>query len=165
MTYGFAFNSLKNQEEFFTQSTSVADSFQIMKRGSNDWNDLQFTPAIFYSYLPYENREKKYYTSFTAGLGFDTESPVGFLGVSLFFRQNIGASLGFVFKKVNRLRGEYEEFNGNLGAPNTNGIVREQLSFDQLHESVYRPLIYFSIHFRFGKNPFVTKDTPESGGG
>ncbi len=151
VTYGFGFTSLNGQKEYYSKSMLDTMAFTITKKNENDILDLNYTPAIFVSFLPYKKYGKPFYFSPTIGLGFDTENPVVFLGLSAFYYQNIGISLGVAGQKRAFLNNRYNE----------NDIISENLDFDQLHEEKYRPLFYFSVNFRLKENPFSKKENPE----
>jgi hypothetical protein len=147
-SYGFGFTpaSLENKTFYTKQVLTDTSKFQILKSRCPSVLDLNYVPAVFFSYFPSQNFNKQWNHSLTAGLGFDLSSPVIFVGYNMMFWNNIGFSVGVVFQQQYRLKNQYSE----------NEIIPVSLEKDQLHDKVYRPNIFLSIHYRFGENPFKT---------
>jgi len=146
-TYGFGFSSAKyNGDSYVTKQLLDTSAYKIIKSTRPQIYDLNYIPAVFFSYFPTNNNEPCNY-SCTAGLGYDLSAPVIFGGFNIMYRYNIGLSLGVVFQQQYRLKGQYNE----------NDIISVPLDINQLHDKIYRPNIYLAVHFRFGENPFKTK--------
>jgi len=149
-TYGFGFTSQRLESPAF-HSKQIPDTniFQILKSRRADYFDLNYVPAIFFSYFPSQNFNSCWNHSLSAGLGFGlnlSSAPIVFLGYNAMFYNNIGFSLGIAFHQQYRLKSQYDEFD----------ILSSVLDKDQLHDKVYRPNLFFAINFRFGENPFKT---------
>lgn len=144
-TYGFSFLFLDlGKKNFVSQPIDDSDKYTIEEKNNRSAGDLEYIPAIFLSYFPLYSSSQVLNHSLTGGLGFDGASPVVMLGYSLIYRHNIGFSTGLAFHQQQGLKGEYRE----------NQVISSDLSFDQLHDPVYRPNLFFSVQFRLGKNPF-----------
>jgi len=150
--FGFTFKALEGAT-YYTKQVPDTSVFQILKTSDPEPLDLNYIPAIFFSFIPSQRFNKCLSQSLTAGLGFDLTSPVVFLGYSLLFWHNIGLSAGLAFQQQQRLKSQYKE----------NEIIGSELDKDQLHDDVYRPNLFISVNFRFGDNPFKSNkpDTKE----
>lgn len=104
-----------------------------------------FLPSIFFSWLPNDISNDGFSFSWTGGLGFnDLEAPTVFLGGSVFYYYNLSLNFGIVAHKQHFLIGKYSEGQ----------ILKENMSFDQLHDEFYSFNPFLSLSFRFGKNIF-----------
>jgi uncharacterized small protein (DUF1192 family) len=146
-SYGFGFtSSFLEGSTYYTKQVPDSAIFQILKSNKTSRLDLNYIPAVFFSYCPAERFNKFSNLSWTAGLGFDLSSPVVFFGGSLMIWQNIGLSLGVAFQQEYRLKDQYSESE----------FIKVSLDKEQLHDKIYRPNIFLSVNFRFGENPFKT---------
>ena len=144
-TYGFGFTSQKQDNAtYYTKQIPDTSVHQILRARDADILDLNYVPAIFFSYFPSQRFNSCWNHSLTAGLGVDLSAPVVFFGYNGLFYNNIGFSTGIAFQQQNRLKSIYSE----------NEIIAISLDKDQLHDRVYRPNFFISIHFRFGESPF-----------
>lgn len=152
INYGFAFTSRALEPKKYFLEDLGADSFKINKKKKYDILDLRFTPAIFFSYFLNKNLNKNFNHSLTGGLGFNTQTPVVFLGYNAMYNQNVGISFGLGFYEQQKLLGKYKE----------NQILKEPLDEEQLYETlIFRPNLFLSFNFRFADNPFkATNPTP-----
>lgn len=151
-TYGFGFtpqNNLFSNENhtFFTQQVPDSTFYNIKRSRDPSLIDLNYVPAIFFSYIPSQNYNKTWNHSATGGLGIDLEAPVVFIGYNLLFRTNLGISLGAAFQQQNRLKPQYSEGQR----------VSMNLDENQLHDRVYRPNLFIAVNFRLGESPFKGK--------
>lgn len=152
-TYGFGFTSSKLEgSNYFTKQVPDTTVFEILKARDNKYLDLNYVPAVFFSYFPKQNFNDCWNHSLTAGLGFDLSAPVVFFGYSGLFYHNIGISAGVAFQQQYRLKDQYSE----------NEILSLTLDKDQLHDKIYRPNVFVSINFRFGENPFKSNTEEDS---
>lgn len=148
MSYGFGFCSSVLQLRTYHINQIGENQFQIKKDRKNDVFDLNYIPAIFYSFMPSSKFNRKTNFSVTSGLGFDLSAPVVFFGGGFMIYQNIGISAGLAFQQQFKIKPQYSE----------NEILKTTLDREQLHDKIYRPNIFISINFRFDKNPFNGKD-------
>lgn len=79
------------------------------------------------------------FNSLSAGVGF-----------SFLVGQNLALGTGVMFTQKDILKEEYKDDGTE--------VVKENLSFEQLHDKLWMPELYFTIGFRFDKNPFAGKD-------
>jgi len=146
-TYGFGFtSSALGGNTYYSKQMPDTTLYKILKSNNTGNLDLNYIPAIFFSYFPTQNFNKCWNHSLTAGLGFDLSAPVVFFGYNGMFWQNLGFSLGVAFQQQYRLKNQYTE----------NEIIKSDLTIDQLHDKVYRPNLFVAVNFRFGENPFKT---------
>ena len=147
MSYGFVFSSKKLEPEQYYTESNGENSFEIKKKNKAELLDLRYTPTLFWSYFFDKNLNDNWNHSVTAGLGFNTSTPVVACGYNLMFRHNIGISIGACFYEQQKLNGKYSEGQ----------IITENLDNDQLYEKNFRPNLFFGINFRLGDNPFESK--------
>ena len=149
-TYGFGFtSSALERPTYFAKQVPDTNVFQILKARNPNVLDLNYVPAVFFSFFPSQNFNKTWNHSLSAGLGFDLTAPVVFLGFNTMFWHNIGISTGIAFQQQYRLKDQYSE----------DEIISQTLDKDQLHDRVYSPNLFFSVNFRLGENPFEKKQT------
>lgn len=147
-SYGFGFSSAKyNGDSYVTKQLQDTVLYQIIKSRRAQIYDLNYIPAVFFSFFPSSENTCGWNCSYSAGLGYDLAAPVVFAGFNVMYKYNIGLSLGFVFQQQYRLKDQYSE----------NQIISVSLDQSQLHDKIYRPNIYLAVHFRFGENPFKAK--------
>jgi hypothetical protein len=152
-TYGFGFTSQRLESPtYFAKQIPDTAAFQIIKSNQADVWDLNYVPAIFFSYFPSQNFNSCWNHSLTAGLGFGlnlSAAPIVFFGYNGMFYNNIGFSTGVAFHQQHRIKSQYSE----------NDIITTTLDKDQLHDKIFRPNFFVSINFRFGENPFKPKNS------
>lgn len=150
LSYGFGFTSKKLEPtRYFTEELGT-DSFRISKKQKYNLLDLRFIPSVFISYFLDRNLNKSFNHSITAGLGFNTQTPVIFIGYNLMWHHNIGMSAGLSFYEQQKLLGQYKEGQ----------ILKQTLDDSQLYEmSLFRPNIFISINLRLADNPFKSANT------
>jgi hypothetical protein len=147
-TYGFGFTSASLEGATYYSKTMPDNTIQILQARDPDALDLSYIPAVFYSYFPSQRFNKALNHSLTAGLGFDLEAPLVFLGYNVLYQHNIGFSFGLVFQQQYRLKDQYDPRE----------TISISLDKDQLHDEVYRPNFFVAVHFRFGESPFKSKE-------
>ena len=151
-TYGFGFTLQRLESRtYVTKQLPNGSAFEIVKARKPNIFDVNYVPAVFFSYFPSNKFNSRLNPSATAGLGFDLSAPVVFLCFNLMYFNNIGCSIGLAFQEQDRLKDKYAE----------DDIISDELDTDQLHDKVYRPNVFFSINFRFGESPFESKKDDE----
>ena len=133
--------------------TSAANKYTITKDNGNGpkaWENISATIDFTY---PFHGDERNYDAGITAGFGISAGLELsGHIGLSAIIGQNVIVGSGIAFMQKKKLKGQYKEGQ----------IIKENLSFDALHEKVWVPELFFTIGFRFGSNPFVKKDAADS---
>ncbi len=147
-SYGFGFMGV-DKDNYYTKQVPDTSLYKVLKAHKPKALDLKHVPAVFFSYFPSQNFNTMLNQSLTGGLGFDLSAPVVFLGYNVLFRNNIGASIGVAFQEQYSLKNQYSE----------NDIVSGGIPTENLHDKIYRPKIFFAVHFRFGENPFKNRQT------
>lgn len=145
--YGFTYqpNVISKYERYFSKAdTSVANKFTITKQYNNQtrfWEDL--SPTVMFTYL-LSPRQKDFTTGVNAiaSTNFSTFSAGAGFSFLVGYNLNIGTGIMFTQKYV--LSGQYKEGD----------VIKQNLSFDQLHEKKWGPEIFFTLGLRFDKNPF-----------
>ncbi|GAA4896845.1 hypothetical protein GCM10023311_21990 [Flaviramulus aquimarinus] len=138
-TFGFNFIHLGNNNTFFSKSV---DSIYVITEGTNQ-NKYDFHPTLMFTWL--KNNNDEFNVGFSGGLGYDLEKSLSvFLGGSLIYNQNITLTLGIAFHNQKKLNSNYEEGD----------IIKENLTFEQLHGDFIRINPFISLSFRLDKNPF-----------
>ncbi|MEI9918404.1 MAG: hypothetical protein WDO14_06325 [Bacteroidota bacterium] len=148
-TYGYGFTPARNNNEYFTQRVPGDTTYAITKKKAA--KNLDFTPAVFVTFLPTKRTNKPVSLTLSGGLGFDLQKPVVFAGAGLLIYQNFLVSGGVGLKSMPQLKGNYSEGQ----------IVNENLDSDALHENKININYFFSVSFRFKENPFKKKDSKE----
>jgi hypothetical protein len=145
LSYGFGFTSKKLEPQKYFLDELGTDSFRITKKDKYDLLDLRFIPTIFFSYFIDSNLNRPFNHSITAGLGFNTQTPVIFFGYNLMWHQNIGISAGICFYEQQKLLGNYKQGQ----------ILKQILEESQLYETnLFRPNFFISVNLRLADNPF-----------
>lgn len=138
-TFGFNFIALGNKDSYFSKQV---DSTYSITKGTNQ-NKIDFHPSIMFTWLP--NNSETFNLGITGGLGYDLEKSLSvFFGGSLVYNQNITLSAGFAFHNQKLLNSQYKEGD----------VLKENLTFDQLHKDYIRFNPFISIAFRLDKSPF-----------
>jgi len=138
-TFGFNFIHLRNNDTYFSKTV---DSTFVIAEGTNQ-NKYDFYPTIMFTW--YANNSDTINFGLSGGLGYDLEKSVSvFVGGSIIYNQNITITAGLAFHNQQRLNSAYQE--GDL--------IKENLSFEQLHEDYIRLNPFLSIAFRLDKSPF-----------
>jgi hypothetical protein len=142
--YSFNFISLSMSKErsFFAAAVPDTSLFQISRE--SDRKPLNFVPSITFTWLSARAQEQTWGLGGSAGVGFDLQKPVVFVGLSLIYNQNLHLSAGFAAHQTRQLTGKYVEGQ----------IIKENLTDDQLHINPYRVNPYIAVSLRFDKNPF-----------
>jgi hypothetical protein len=146
-SYGFVFIPNHDERYFSMLKTGTTDRYLITRSAHNSGSD--FSPSLFYSWLPTNRENKAWSLGWSAGLGFDQSNPIVFLGPMLTFHQNISLVAGAVVQKQRRLNGMYSR----------NQEIGDNLTGDQLTEQTYKPNFFFGLSFRFSSNPFAAPST------
>lgn len=148
-TYGFVF--LYDRDSDYFSAPQGDGSYKITKE-HHDFS-MQFTPSIFFTWLPASQANSALTFGPTAGLGFDLTSPVVSLGASLLYHYNVSLIAGGSMTRHRTLLGQYQDGQ----------TTKENLTNDQLTHLVYAPTWFAGLTFRFGSNPFTsgTKETPD----
>jgi len=144
-TYGFGFttNALRGNS-YYTKQLEDSSVFEILKSRGPKAFDLNYVPAVFFTFFPSKRKSKCWNHSLTGGLGFDLQAPVLYFGYNGLYWHNIGFSAGLAFQQQNVLKDQFE----------VNDKVSMFMDTGQLHDKVYRPNLFISLHFRLDKNPF-----------
>ncbi len=147
VTYGVVFSPDRDETFATVPVAGTAGSFVIQRdRGGTD--AVKRIPAVFFSWMREENARGDLSLSPTGGLGTDGSSLATFLGCSLTYNSNLQLSAGVAVIPRKRLVGKY-----------TSGqVIQENLTDDQLHRTVLAPNLFIAIAFRFGSNPFGSKE-------
>jgi hypothetical protein len=133
--------------------TGTANRYTIAKDNNNGpktWENISATINFTY---PFHGDERGYDAGITAGFAISAGLELsGHIGISAIIGQNVIVGSGIAFMQKQKLKGQYKEGQ----------IIKENLSFDALHEKVWVPELFFTIGFRFGSNPFVKKEAADS---
>lgn len=140
-TYGVGFTPDRS-DRFFLKGAGENRFTVAAQRRHRD--QVNYIPAVFFTWLARDQQLKSVSRGWTAGLGFEADRPAMFGGYHWAWNQNIGLMFGAAVHQHKRLHGRYTE----------NDVVTEALTDDQLHESVYAPNAVLSLTFRLGSNPF-----------
>ncbi len=143
-SYGFVFVPNQDERYFSKLKQGTTDKYLVTRAAHNSGND--FSPSLFYSWLPASRETMGWSFGISAGLGFDQSNPIVFVGPMGTFHQNISLLFGAVVHKQKRLNGMY--------SPEQE--IGENLTEAQLTEQTYRANVFFGLSFRFGSNPFTT---------
>ncbi len=144
--YGFTYqpNIISRYDNYFSKKLPGTDSFAVRKLNGDQskfWENL--SPTVMFTYiLGNKYRDIKFGLSGIAATNFSSFS-AGF-GASMVIGYNFNIGAGVMFTQKNVLNGMYKEGD----------TIRENLSFDQLHTKKWGPEVFFSLGFRFDKNPF-----------
>jgi hypothetical protein len=150
--YGFSyvFPSVLTKFDNYYAKQDTGSSYLITKSNQSTKYQLKnITPTIMLSYLFFKNQNAQIKIGFTAGFQVDLNTPSALFCPSLIIGDNISLNLGIAVIQKNALKGQYkldQRINGNL-------------EFDQLHDKVWTYDIFFSVAFRFDKNPFKKEET------
>jgi hypothetical protein len=139
LSYGFTF--IPSEDELYFAKSVAPGKFQVTKKHDNQETD--FAPAIFYAWMPEKFASSMFAPSLAAGLGFDLDNPVVFLGLSLSYHYNVSVLGGGVMHRVKRLNGIYSPGD----------TLSENLTEAQLTEETYDLGWFFGVSFRFGSAP------------
>lgn len=144
-TVGLTFiTPLINKEKTYF-SKSVDTAFVITKKVGR--KKLAYVPSVFFTWFPEKDLNTTFSTALTAGIGYDLESPTAFLGLSIFYNQNVSLVFGLTAHKQDFLLGQYKE----------DQVINEILEFDSLHESLYTVNPFFSLTYRFKLGSNIAK--------
>lgn len=154
-SYGFTFVP-NDDEEYFSKSIGN-DMFEITRKNDDrsDFDDLDFVPSIFYSYIPSGIPQDGGAWGWTFGLGFDQSTPNLFVGGGYNFQRFVSLIGGIVIHEKKHLDGQYEPMQQ----------LMENLTEDKLHDESYGASLFIGASFRFNGNPFAKKTEPEETSG
>jgi len=143
-TYSFNFITTQwgSKEEFYFAKSIEMDEFEITMENNKKW--VNFVPSITFTWLSGKRLYRTWACGGSAGIGFDLEKPVVFLGASIIYNQNLSLTLGYAAHQVKQLNGKYNEGD----------IIKENLTPDQLLNDQYRFNPFISLSLRFDRNPF-----------
>lgn len=165
--YGFTFvpNLMNPEKTYFSKADTSGKLFTItpLNNQKHDfWKNIsptimiQWAPMSKYSFTKHAWRaffsNEFYQIGFVGGLSLNFASETSAVNVmagpSFVIADNISLSAGVVFTQKNVLNGKYKEGD----------IIKENLSFDQLHEKKYMFEWFISMAIRFDTNPFAKKE-------
>jgi hypothetical protein len=136
-----------------------SDRFFLKPAGENQFavtaqqnhkDQLNYIPAVFFTWLSREQQMKSVSRGWTAGLGFESERPAIFAGYHWGWNQNLGLMAGIAVHQQKRLNGRYT----------VTDIVTDTLTDEQLHENIPAPNAVIALTVRFGSNPFAGEPKP-----
>ena len=147
---------ISKTKSYYSKADPVeASKYAITEKHNNDhdaWDNISVTVNFTY---PFSSKPKHFDAGFTAGFGLNPDLQLsGHAGLSAIIGTNVIISSGVVLMQKYRLKGEFE----------SGQVIKENLSYDALHEKVWRPEVFFTIGFRFAKNPFGGSDAKKEDG-
>lgn len=154
--FGFTYqpNIISKYNQFYSKAdTSNANRFTITKLNGHQtrfWQNI--SPTIMFSY-PIRQKDSANYWAFSAIAATNFSTFSAGAGFSRVIGVNVALGTGIMFTQKYVLNGQYKEGD----------IIKTNLTYDQLHEKKWGPEIYFTIAFRFDKNPFSGSSSSGSG--
>lgn len=142
-SYGLNFIP-STEPRYFSKVSGTAGEFTITRESNR--RKFDFAPSVYFSWQATKQLLQDVAWGMAAGLGFDLEKPIAFLGPAFTYNWNLSLITGVVMHQERRLRGQYQ--NGQT--------IRENLSSDALTDQSYRPAWFVGLSYRFGSNPFPT---------
>jgi hypothetical protein len=140
----FGITSVFNNEKdiYLNTTDNITYIISEKKKASN----ITLIPTLFYHFTPYQAEEKKFHTSFTAGIGLKTNNatPSFFLGGSVIYYQNLSIQAGVALHQIKTLLAKYD----------INMTLKQNLSVDELTQKSYTINPFVSMSLRLDKNPF-----------
>lgn len=137
-------------DRFFLAPTLTADEFVVTREvASNGRHD--FLASVFFTWLPASASEKNFAIGPTAGLGAGTNIGV-FAGLSALYNSNIQLAVGLSAFKTKRLKGKYGE----------GSTIQGNRSDDELYDETVWPGWFTALTFRFGTDPYATKQADKA---
>lgn len=152
--YGFTYSPdlFSGESTYYAKSTSDTAKFIITRgrkeNGKNTFKNL--TPTVMFSYL-FTRKDHDIKFAGTGGVSLDLSNPSAMIGPSIVIGENLSLNVGLVARQKDRLLLKYS--NGDE--------IGEDLGFDQLHEKIWKAEFFFSIGFRFNKNPFAESESKD----
>lgn len=150
--YGFTYQPsilIKNDQYFAKADPTVANSYTITKMNGHPEREWENTsPSIMLTH-PFGSHYSNFMTGFTilAGTNFSTYNAG--IGISEIIGYNGLITIGTMYTQKYSLNGQYKEGD----------IVKDNLTFDQLHTKRGGIEFFISIGVRFDKNPFKGDST------
>ena len=142
-------NVLSNYPNYFAkQIPGTTDSFSIRKMNGDQkqfWENL--SPTVMFTYL-FGNMNKDLNWGITGIATSNFSTYAGGAGLSLVVGYNFNICTGVMFTQKSALKGIY----------NPGDTIKENLTFDQLHEKKWGPELFLSFGFRLDKKPKSTAD-------
>jgi hypothetical protein len=144
-TYGFSFIQYVffTDRRFFLRPSADGTAFTVTREHQR--SVMEFAPTVFFTWRDAGRRGDDLDIGPTVGLGFDFERPTVSFGASFAYRENISLNAGVVMHQVHRLNGQFKEGD----------TIKENLTFDALHQTVYRPNPFIAVSIRSLSNPFA----------
>lgn len=138
-TFGFNFIHLGKNDTYFSKT---ADSIFVITEGTNQ-KKYDFHPTVMFTWYP--NSPKDFNFGLSGGVGYDLEKSLSvFAGGSIIYNQNITITAGLAFHNQQRLNSNYRKGDK----------IKDNLTFEQLHDEYIRLNPFISISFRLDKSPF-----------
>lgn len=127
----------------------AAGAYVIRRQHSRRRADA--VPSVFFTFAPADEGGFTW-NRLTVGLGADLTNPAVFLGTGITYNSNLHVTGGLSYRREAMLAGQYAEGD----------TVSTNLTFDQLHEDVFRLRPFVALTLRFTSNPF-RRSTGSSG--
>lgn len=145
--YGFTYSPdlISAEDTYFTQSMEDTTTFQVTK-GRNSGNKSVYknlTPTVMFTYM-LTRKDSDFKGAAVGGVSLDLSKLSAMVGGALVIGDNLSLNAGIIFREKDRLINKYSDGQ----------VIQEALEYDQLHEKIWQPEVFFSIGFRFSKNPF-----------
>jgi hypothetical protein len=139
----YGFNFIPDKDEIYFSKEAGEGEFEITRKG--DGEDFDFAPSVFFTWLSRKQQQRDLAFGPVAGLGFDSDNPIVFGGITFSYNQNIQLNLGAVVHQQKRLNGTFEP----------NQIIAENLGSEELESTTYGINWFFGLSFRLDSNPFA----------
>lgn len=146
--YGAAF--VPNLDEQYV-TKAVDGGFQIVEDNPG-WGLQVPTPSVYFTWSSTRQRHRNWSVGPAVGLGLSGTGASVFGGAGFTFNQNISVVAGAAVTGQQRLRGRYRGESDRL--------VSEVLTGEQLHQTSYRPTPFVGLALRFDRNPFQKDADP-----
>lgn len=152
--FGFTYspNLFSPEKTFYAKSNPDTTTFTISpgrrENGRDTYKNL--TPTVMFTYF-FTKKDHDVKFAGTGGVSLDLSNPSAMLGPSAVIGENLSINAGIIMRQKERLLLKYQE----------GSEIGEDLGFDQLHEKVWKPEFFFSIGFRFNRNPFSESEAKE----
>jgi len=150
--YGFSYvlpSGLTHFDNFYAKQ-DTGSSYLITKSNQSTKYQLKnVTPTLMFTYLFFKKVNDPIKFGLTAGFQVDLNTPSVLFSPSLIIGDNISLNIGIAATQKYTLKGEYK----------LDQRIKENLNFEQLHDKIWTYDFFFSIAFRFEKNPFKKEET------
>ncbi|MDF9794970.1 hypothetical protein OKW21_000233 [Catalinimonas alkaloidigena] len=115
-------------------------------------NDLLFIPSLFFTWLPSKRENKNFSFGPTGGIGSNFQEISFFLGFNLTYNQNLSFIFGIAGHQQEKLKAKFQDYMDN------NSTIPSPISDSDLTttQNVINP--FFSVAFRFNRNPYSPTD-------